>query len=103
MKGRKQQMLDQLELAFGRFNGNQTAPVGSYLNPRTLAIFQQASDGTLPTDGTWVRVDPSGTQTLAVIATTVNSVLNSTYSAASFHTQAAGDLLGNPGMASDDA
>ena len=44
-------MLDILEFNYGRYNGGQTAPIGSYLNPRTMAIFQQVSDGTLPQDG----------------------------------------------------
>ena len=96
-------MLDQLELAFGRYNSGQTAPIGSYLNPRTLAIFQQSSDGALPLDGTWVRVDPSGTQTFANIATAVNSVLGTNYSASSLHAQGSGDVLNYPGQASDDA
>ena len=38
-------MLDLLELQFGRYNGGQVAPIGSYLNPRTMAIFQQTADG----------------------------------------------------------
>lgn len=96
-------MLDLLELVFGRYNSSQIAPIGSYLNPRTMAIFQQASDGVLPADGTWIRVDPSGTQVFSAIATAVNTVLGTNYSAASFHAQAAGDVLSNPGSASDDA
>ncbi|GCF11211.1 hypothetical protein [Dictyobacter arantiisoli] len=96
-------MLDQLEFSFGRYNGGQTAPIGSYLNPRTLAIQQLTADGMLPLDGTWVRVDPSGTQTLATIATNVNAVLGTTYTAASFHLQSNSDLIANPGQASNDA
>jgi hypothetical protein len=96
-------MLDILELVFGRYNSNQIAPIGSYLNPRTMAILQQISDGALPADGTWIRVDPSGTQVFSTIATSINNALGTNYSAASFHTQAAGDVLSNPGSASDDA
>ncbi len=96
-------MLDILELAYGRYNGGQTAPGGSYLCARTLAIFQQASDGTLPLDGTWVRVDPSATQTFANIATTLNTLLGTSYQASSFHTQGSPDISPNPGQASDDA
>jgi len=96
-------MLDQLELAFGRWNGGQTAPIGSYLNPRTLAVFQQTSDGVLPQDGTWCRVDASGTQTFANIAISVNNVLNTIYTAGSFHTHSASDLIANPGQMSNDA
>ena len=96
-------MLNQLELAFGRYNGGQIAPIGSYLNPRTLAIQQLTSDGTLAQDGTWVRVDASGSQTFANIATSINAVLGSSYTAASFHTQSAGDLLAYPGQSANDA
>ncbi len=96
-------MLDLLELNYGRYNGGQTAPIGSYLNPRTLAIVQQTSDGTLPNDGTFCRVDPSATQTFANIATTLNTLLGTTYTASSFHAQGIGDVAANPGSASDDA
>jgi hypothetical protein len=96
-------MLDLLELTYGRWNGGQTAPVGSYLNPRTLAITQLTTDGVLPLDGTWVRVDPSGTQTFANIATTLNSLLNTSYTAGSFHAQSGADLSPSPGQASNDA
>ena len=96
-------MLDLLELTYGRFNGGQTAPTGSYLNPRTLAIVQLTVDGALPQDGTFCRVDPSGTQTFANIATTLNTLLGTTYTAASFHTQGGGDVIANPGVGSNDA
>ena len=92
-------MLDLLELTYGRYNGGQTAPIGSYLNARTNAIFQLAADGVLPQAGTWVRVDASGTQTFANIATT----LNTSYTAGSFHAEGSPDLLANPGTASNDA
>jgi hypothetical protein len=96
-------MLDLLEFNYGRYNGGSIVPAGSYLNPRTLCIFQTASDATLPQDGTFCRVDPSGTQTFANIATTLNTVLGTTYTAASFHTCAGGDAVYSPGTASDDA
>ncbi len=96
-------MLDLLELTYGRYNGGQTAPIGSYLNPRTLCIFQQVADGALPIDGTFVRVDPSGSQTFANIATTLNTLLNTAYTAGSFHACAGGDNTPSPGMMSNDA
>jgi len=96
-------MLDLLELNFGRYNGGQTAPIGSYLNPRTLAIVQQTSDGMLPLDGTFCRVGPLGTETFATLATTLNTLLGTTYTASSFHVQGTGDVATNPGSASDDA
>lgn len=96
-------MINQLELAFGRYNGGQVAPIGSYFNPRTFAIQQFSSDGSLPQDGTWVRVDASGSQTFANIATNINAVLGSSYTSGSFHAQGAGDLIANPGQGSNDA
>lgn len=96
-------MLDVLELTYGRFNGGQVVPIGSYLNPRTLCIIQLTTDGTLPADGTFVRVDPSATQTYANIASALNTLLGTSYSAGSFHTCAGGDAISNPGQASDDA
>ncbi len=96
-------MLDILELNYGRYNGGQVAPIGSYLNPRTLCIVQLTSDGALPSDGTFVRVDASGTQTYANIAATLNTLLGTAYTAASFHSCSGGDALANPGQASNDA
>jgi len=96
-------MLDLLELTYGRYNSGQTAPVGSYLNPRTLAIVQLTTDGTLPNDGTFVRVDASGSQTFANIATSLNALLGTAYTATSFHAQGGGDVIANPGSASNDA
>ena len=96
-------MMDMLELNFGRYNGGQVAPIGSYLNPRTMCIFQQTADGALPADGTFVRVDASGSQTFANIATTLNNVLGASYTAGSFHAQSGADLSPSPGQASNDA
>ena len=100
-------MLDLLEFTYGRYNGGQTGPIGSYLNPRTMAIYQLTSDGTLPQDGTWCRVDPSGTQTFANIATTLNTLLNTTYTSGDFHAHTNTDLLtssnGSPGTGANDA
>ncbi len=96
-------MLDLAELNWGRYNSNQVAPIGSYLNLRTLCIFQQTSDGNVPADGTFFRVDASGTQTFANIASTVNAVLGTSYTAASFHACAGGDVVQSAGQASNDA
>jgi hypothetical protein len=96
-------MMNLLELTFGRYNGGQTAPIGSYLNPRTMCIFQQTSDGTLPKCGTFVRVDASGSQTFANIATSVNTTLNTTYTSGSFHAYSSADDSPTPGMMTNDA
>lgn len=96
-------MLDLAEFTWGRYNSNQAAPAGSYLNLRTLCIFQQTSDGNVPADGTFFRVDASGTQTFANIATTVNSVLGTSYVAGSFHACAGGDNVTSAGQAANDA
>jgi hypothetical protein len=102
-KAKGQTMLDILEFTYGRYNGGQVAPIGSYLNPRTLCIFQLTSDGTLPQDGTFVRVDPSGSQTFATIATSLNTLLNTSYTAGSFHACAGGDNTSSPGAGANDA
>ena len=96
-------MLDLAELTWGRYNSGQVAPIGSYWNPRTMCIFQQASDGNVPPDGTFCRVDPSGSQTFANIATTINNVLGTSFVAGSFHACAGGDNVFSPGQASNDA
>ena len=96
-------MMDMLEFTYGRYNGGQVAPIGSYLNPRTMAIYQQTSDGTLPQDGTWCRVDPSGTQMFAAIATNLNIVLGINWTASSFHFHSSSDITANPGQMSNDA
>jgi len=96
-------MMDLAEFTWGRYNSNQVAPIGSYLNLRTLDIFQQASDGNVPADGTYYRVDASGTQTFANIATTVNGVLGTSYTAGSFHARQSSDAETSPGQASNDA
>jgi hypothetical protein len=96
-------MQDMLELMYGRYNGGQVAPIGSYLNPRTLAIVQLTADGTLPQDGIFVRVDPSGTQTFANIAMALNALLGTSYTAGSFHSGTASDNVSNPGLGGDDA
>ena len=96
-------MLDLLEMTYGRYNGGDTAPIGSYICMRNLSIFQQAADGVLPKAGTWVRVDSSGTQTFANIATTLNTLLNTSYTSGSFHAEGSPDLIGNPGQATNDA
>jgi hypothetical protein len=96
-------MMDLAELTWGRYNSNQIAPIGSYLNLRTLDIFQQTADGTVPPDGTYFRVDASGSQSFANIATTVNGVLGTSYVAGSFHARTSGDAEQSAGQASNDA
>jgi hypothetical protein len=96
-------MLDLLEFIYGRYNGGQIAPIGSYLNPRTMAIQQLASDGILPQDGTWCRVDSSPTQTYANIAATLNTLLGTNWEASSFHAHSSSDIVPNPGQMSNDA
>lgn len=96
-------MLDLAELTWGRYNSGQVAPIGSYLNLRTFEIVQQTVDGNMPLDGTFYRVDPSGTQTFANIATTVNGVLGTAYTSASFHAAGSSDHATSSGAASDDA
>jgi len=96
-------MMDLAELTWGRYNSNQVAPIGSYVNLRTLCIFQQTADGNVPADGTFHRVAPLGTESNGAIATIINNVLGTAYVGGSFHTCAGGDNVTSAGQASDDA
>lgn len=98
-------MLDQLELNGGRFNGGQNAPIGSYFNPRTGAIYQQTTDGLLPQAGTWIPVTTSGTSSLAQCATALNGlVAGLAYTSANLHAYNAGtDVIPVPGQMTNDA
>jgi len=98
----------QEELEFnglGRYVGGQNAPIGTFLNPRTLAYFQQASDGALPADGNvWIMVTTSGTSTTTQIATAVNGFVGgAAYTSASFHSRTSADNAQAPGTGADDA
>lgn len=95
--------MDLAELTWGRYNSNQVAPIGSYVNLRTLCVFQQTVDGNVPADGTFHRVGPLGTETFATLATTINGVLGTSYTSGSFHACAGGDNIFSPGQASNDA
>ena len=96
-------MIDLAELTWGRYNGGQNAPIGTFVNLRTMEYYQQASDGTLPLDGTFYPISTSATLTAAQVATAVNNVLGTGYSAGNFHAHSAGDVSANPGQASNDA
>ncbi|MBO0781781.1 MAG: hypothetical protein J2P37_23425 [Ktedonobacteraceae bacterium] len=96
-------MLDFLELQFGRYNGGQNAPIGTYVNMRTMAYYQQASDGTLPNDGTWLPISTSPTFTATQIANALNNVLGTNYNAGNFHARTGADASPSPGQMSNDA
>lgn len=96
-------MINGLEMLFGRFNGGNFVAVGSYLNPRTMCIFQTTTDATLPLAGTWCRVDPSGTASFTTIATTLNTALGTSYTSGSFHAYTTADNVTSPGQMTNDA
>jgi hypothetical protein len=96
-------MIDLAEFLWSRYNSGQQAPIGTFVNFRTLEYYQQASDGALPQDGTFCLISSNATLTAAQIATTINSGLGTAYTSASFHAHGGGDAAGNPGQASDDA
>ena len=86
-----------------RYVGGQQAPTGSYFNPRTNCVFQQASDGALPACGIFVQVTPSGTSTLAQCATAINALVSGlNYTAANLHTYTTADLASYPGQNTND-
>lgn len=100
---RETSVLDLAEFTWGRTNGGSVAPIGSYVNLRTLCVFQQVADGAVPLDGTFCRVAPLGTESLATLATVLNTTLGTTYTAGSLHACAGGDTVFSPGQASNDA
>ena len=91
--------------AFGVFMGGQNAPIGTFWSPRTMAYYQQASDGLLPADGNkWVMITLSGTSTTTQIATAVNLlVAGAAYVAGSFHSRTSADNATAPGIGANDA
>lgn len=97
-------MMDQAELLFlGKYFGNQIAPIGTFVDFRTLDYFQQASDGALPADGTYILISQTATLTATQIATAVNAVLNTSYVAGSFHARISGDAVYSQGTGANDA
>ncbi|MGI9058376.1 MAG: hypothetical protein ACR2H5_07340 [Ktedonobacteraceae bacterium] len=99
-------MMDAAEfLGLGKYIGGQNAPIGTFVNLRTLAYFQQASDGTLPADGNvWIMITTSGTSTTTQIATAVNLIVpGGAYVAGSFHVRTSGDNAQQAGTGADDA
>jgi len=96
-------MLDLAELTWGRYNGGATAPIGTYVNLRTMEYFQQTADGTLPVDGTLYRTNPLGTESASTIATTLNTTLGTAYTSGSLHAAGSSDHTQSQGTASDDA
>ena len=86
-----------------RYVGGQQAPVGSYWNPRTNCVFQQASDGALPACGVFVQITTSGTSTLSQCATAINGLVSGFgYTSANLHTYTNADLASYPGQNTND-
>src|SRR5689334_6039224 len=98
-----QPMLNQAEMIWGRFNGNNVAPIGSYVNFRTMSVFQQATDGNVPAAGTWCRVDPNAAASFTSLANTINAALGTSFTNASFHTYTTADNVTSPGQMTNDA
>ncbi len=97
-------MMDAAELLFlGKYAGNQIAPIGTFVDLRTLDYFQQASDGALPADGTYFLISQTSNLTATQIATAVNAVLNTAYVAGSFHARGSSDAATSQGTGADDA
>lgn len=89
----------------GKYIGGQNAPTGTFWNPRTMAYFQQASDGTLPADGNiWIMVSTNGALSTSALATAVNGLISgAAYTSGSFHSRTSADNAQAPGTGADDA
>lgn len=97
---------EEFEFNFlGRYVGGQNAPIGTFVNPRTMAYYQQGSDGTLPADGNvWIMISTDNTKTASQIATLVNAGIGgAAYVAGSFHVRSSADNAQAPGTGADDA
>jgi hypothetical protein len=74
-----------------RYQGGATAPIGSYVCVRTLAYYQNTSDGALPAGDWWFRVTTSGTSTASQIATALNGLISgAAYTSSNLHSYSSG-------------
>jgi hypothetical protein len=96
-------MLDAAIMAWGRMAGGAQAPIGSFLNLRTMAVFQQTGDGALPQSGWWHYISSNGSLALSGVATIVNTALGTSYTSANFHAYTSADLAAYPGTGAQDA
>lgn len=96
-------MMDLAEFTWGRYNGGQVVPTGSYVELRTLAYVQSTSDQTLPQDGIFFRVGTAGNESAATLATTLNGVLGTSYTGSSLHSATGADNVPQPGTGANDA
>jgi hypothetical protein len=97
-------MMDLLELnGLGVYQGNQQAPIGTFVDLRVMSVFQQASDGPVPADGKYVLISTNSGLSLSQVATTVNGILGTTYTSGNFHARTGTDAATSQGTGADDA
>jgi ABC-type Mn2+/Zn2+ transport system permease subunit len=95
-------MIDLADLVWGRLTGGAQAPIGTFVNVRTMTYFQQSSDGVLPVAGWWYQVGTSATLTAAQIATAVNNALGTAYTAGNFSAYTSASAMPYPGTGCSD-
>jgi hypothetical protein len=96
-------LFNELSQAFVKFNGGQLAPAGSFLNPRTMCVIQNASDTALLNVGTCFQITTSNGSSLSACATAINTGIGTSYTSANLHTYTSADLIGYPGIGAYDA
>lgn len=96
-------MINKADLLWGRYNGGQHAPVGTYINLRNTTYHYLTSAGALPKDGTWHRVLPDGDETATEIAAAVNAALSTSYANDAFTARGSGNVVYEPGQMVNDA
>ncbi len=88
----------------GWYPGNAQAPIGSFWNPATNAIFQQSSDGALPACNTWIMVTTAGNSSLSACATAINGIIAGlAYTSSNLHAYSSSDNSTAPGTGANDA
>lgn len=106
-------LMDEVDQVMQKYQGGAQAPIGSFWDIHSNAIYQQTSDGVLPgTDWWWfIPTATAGNESLATCATKINTALNAVspmtgnyaYTSSSFHTYTSADLPTSKGTGAQDA
>lgn len=104
---------NEVTQVMGRIAGGSLVQAGSYVNFRTMAIYQNAADSNLPALDWWhyIPTASAGNESLATCATKINTALNAlspiagnyAYTSSNFHAYSSSDLPQSKGAGAQDA